>query len=135
MNAQQIKLVQHAFRNLRPVPQRAAENFYQRLFALDPTARAMFKDDMTEQKTKLMEMLNVVLNGLDHLEDIADTLQRLGARHHGYGVTPLHYDHAETALLGMLEDQLGAEFTPEVHTAWREAYAILKNAMFTVPPA
>ncbi len=139
MHAQQIQLVQHAFRNLRPVPQRAAENFYQRLFALDPTARAMFGEDMTEQKAKLMEMLNVVLNGLDHLGDMADILQRLGARHHGYGATPKHYDYAETALLGMLEDELGTEFTPAVRQAWQEAYGVLRRAMLsayvTPPPA
>lgn len=139
MDARQIKLVQHAFRTLRPVPQRAAENFYQRLFALDPTARAMFGEDMTEQKAKLMEMLNVVLNGLDHLDDLANIIQRLGTRHHGYGATPLQYDYAETALLGMLEDELGNEFTPEVRQAWQEAYAVLRRAMLaayvTPPPA
>ena len=47
---------------------KAAELFYGRLFEIAPQVRAMFPDDMTEQRKKLMATLAIVVNGLNNLD-------------------------------------------------------------------
>ena len=44
--------------------------FYDRLFDVAPQMRAMFPDDMIEQRRKLMPMLAAVVKGLGNLEQV-----------------------------------------------------------------
>ena len=68
MTPDQVKLVQQSFSKVAPISDQAAVLFYDRLFEVAPSVRAMFPDDMTEQRKKLMGMLAVVVNGLANLE-------------------------------------------------------------------
>jgi len=52
----QKTLVQTSFAQVEPIAEAAAELFYGRLFALDPSLRRLFKGDMTAQGRKLMAM-------------------------------------------------------------------------------
>jgi hypothetical protein len=54
MNSTQVKLVQESFAKVAPISEQAAVIFYDRLFEVAPAVRAMFPDDMTEQRRKLM---------------------------------------------------------------------------------
>ena len=65
MTPDQVKLVQDSFAKVAPISAKAAELFYGRLFEIAPQVRAMFPDDMTEQRKKLMATLAIVVNGLD----------------------------------------------------------------------
>jgi hemoglobin-like flavoprotein len=56
-------------------------------------------------------------------------LQNLGKRHAGYGVQDAHYDTVGAALLKTLGQGLGAEFTPEVKTAWTSVYITMADVM------
>src|SRR5262245_61295354 len=60
-----IELVQESWGKVMPISDAAAALFYDRLFELDPSVRPMFKDDMTEQKKKLMQTLSVAVDGLN----------------------------------------------------------------------
>lgn len=112
-----------------PLPTPAAELFYTRLFAHDPSLRAMFPGDMTEQKKKLMTMLRMAVASLNRLDDLVPAVQALGARHASYGVTFEMYKTVGAALLWTLEQGLGAAFTPEVKAAWVAVYTLLANTM------
>ena len=68
MTPDQVKLVQQSFAKVAPISETAAVLFYDRLFEIAPTVRAMFPADMTEQRKKLMAMLAAVVNGLANLE-------------------------------------------------------------------
>ena len=57
MTPDQVKLVQQSFAKVAPISETAAVLFYDRLFEIAPTVRAMFPADMTEQRKKLMAML------------------------------------------------------------------------------
>ena len=93
MNPTQIELVQSTFGNyVVPLGDAAADVFYEKLFALDPSMRALFNGDMAVQGHKLVGMLAVVVNGLHTPETIAGAAQQLGQRHAGYGVQARHYD-------------------------------------------
>jgi nitric oxide dioxygenase len=122
--------VQASFAKVEAIAAAAAKLFYQRLFELDPEIKLLFKGvKMAEQRTKLMQTLAVVVNGLDRLDEIASAIESLGVRHVEYGVTEDHYDTGGEALLWALEQGLGPDFTPEVSAAWASVYGLLSSVM------
>ena len=129
MTTTTITLVQDSFERILPISDTAADLFYAKLFALDPSLKHLFKGDMTEQGRKLMNMLGLAVNGLNNLEKLVPAVQHLGRSHAGYGVTDEHYNTVATALLWTLEKGLGEHFTPEVNAAWVEVYTLLANTM------
>jgi hemoglobin-like flavoprotein len=130
MHASDVALVQQSWEQVVPIADTAAQLFYGRLFELDPSLRGMFAHtDMTEQRKKLMQILTVVVRGLQQLEELLPAVEALGRRHAGYGVTDDHYATVAEALLWTLEQGLGAGFTPEVRSAWTETYTALAGVM------
>jgi nitric oxide dioxygenase len=129
MTPHQIKLVQTSFAKVAPIAATAADLFYGRLFEIAPQVRAMFPDDLSDQKKKLMAMLGFAVAGLSHLDTLVPAVQALGRRHVGYGVTAAHYTPVGAALLWTLQQGLGEAFTPEVKDAWATAYIILSTTM------
>jgi hemoglobin-like flavoprotein len=130
MNTTQIELVQSSFNtSVVPLDDAAAQVFYQNLFALDPSLRAMFKSDMSTQGHKLVQMLALAVNNLHAPEGILDAVRQLGQRHVGYGVQASHYDTVGQALLQTLQIAIGPAFTAEVREAWVAAYAMLTGVM------
>ena len=125
----QKNLVQQSFALVAPIADTAAQMFYQRLFELDPSLKAMFRGDMTEQRKKLMQMLTAAVKGLDRIDQLVPVVQDLGRRHVRYGVEDKHYDTVGAALLWTLEQGLGPAFTPECCEAWATVYGILANTM------
>ena len=131
MTPDQVKLVQQSFAKVAPISEQAAELFYGRLFEVAPTVRAMFPDDMTEQRKKLMATLAVVVNGLGNLESILPAASALAKRHVSYGAKPAHYPVVGGALLWTLEKGLGDAWTPETAAAWTAAYGTLSGYMIS----
>jgi hypothetical protein len=65
MTPDQIKLVQESFREVVPIKEAAAALFYEKLFALDGSLKALFREtDMKKQGAKLMAALGFVVHGL-----------------------------------------------------------------------
>ena len=131
MNPAQIKLVQESFAKVAPISEQAAVIFYDRLFELAPQVRAMFPNDMTEQRKKLMATLAVVVNGLANLEAVLPAASALAKRHVAYGARPAHYPVVGGALLWTLEKGLGDAWTPDVAAAWTTAYGVLSGYMIS----
>ena len=129
MSPEQVKLVQQSFAKVAPLSDQAAMLFYDRLFEIAPQVRAMFPADMTEQRRKLMATLVIVVNGLSHPESILPAVSTLATRHVAYGARAEHYPVVGSALLWMLEQGLGKDWTPEVADAWAAAYATLSGFM------
>src|SRR6201991_5345746 len=129
MDESQIKLVQESFAKVAPISEQAAVIFYDRLFEVAPSVRAMFPDDMKEQRKKLMATLAVVVGGLTNLESILPAASALAKRHVGYGAKPEHYPVVGGALLWTLEKGLGEAWTPGVAEAWTAAYGTLSGFM------
>jgi hemoglobin-like flavoprotein len=134
LNSTQIRLVQQSFSAVAPIAEAAAEMFYQRLFELDPSLSKLFKGDMKEQGRKLMTMIAAAVRGLDDLNALVPTVQKLGARHAVYGVADDDYDTVGSALLWTLEQGLGPAFTPDVQAAWAEVYGVLAKTMIDARP-
>jgi len=107
----------------------AALVFYRRLFELEPRLRPLFKNDIESQSRKLMDTLSASLEMLDQPERLTAELEALGARHVGYGVRDEHYAIVGRALLDMLTEVLGDEFTLETRAAWAELYRLISETM------
>jgi nitric oxide dioxygenase len=131
MTPDQIKLVQDSFAKVGPISEKAAELFYGRLFEIAPQVRAMFPDDMTEQRKKLMATLAIVVQGLNNLDTILPAASALAKRHVSYGAEAAHYPVVGQALLWTLEQGLGPSWTPDVAAAWTGAYTTLSEFMIS----
>ena len=131
MTPEQVELVQQSFAKVAPISEQAAMLFYDRLFEVAPSVKAMFPDDMTEQRKKLMATLGVVVNGLSNLESVLPAASALAKRHVAYGTKPAHYPVVGGALLWTLEKGLGDAWTPEVAAAWTAAYGTLSDYMIS----
>jgi hemoglobin-like flavoprotein len=131
MNSTQVKLVQESFAKIVPISEAAAVIFYDRLFEVAPSVKAMFPSDMSGQRKKLMMMLAAVVNGLGNLQSILPAASALAKRHVDYGAKPEHYPVVGGALLWTLEKGLGEAWTPDVADAWTTAYGTLSGYMIS----
>ena len=129
MTPEHIRIVQSTWVKVLPIKDTAAQLFYERLFEMDPSLRALFQGDMRQQGEKLMQVIDAAVNGLSRLERIVTAIEELGRRHVDYGVKDHHYDTVGAALLWTLDKSLGAEFTPEARDAWATVYGILATTM------
>jgi hemoglobin-like flavoprotein len=131
MTPDQVQLVQQSFSKVAPISDQAAIIFYDRLFEVAPQVRAIFPDDISEQRKKLMATLAVVVNGLSDLPSILPAASALAVRHVAYGAKAEHYPVVGGALLWTLEQGLGEAWTAELADAWTAAYAALSGYMIS----
>jgi hemoglobin-like flavoprotein len=131
MTPDQVNVVQDSFAKVAPIADQAATIFYDRLFEVAPTVRAMFPSDLTAQRKKLMATLVVVVGGLSNLESVLPAASALAIRHVSYGAKAEHYPVVGGALLWTLEQGLGEAWTAEVAAAWTAAYATLSGYMIS----
>ncbi|MBP2449069.1 globin family protein [Rhizobium leguminosarum] len=129
MNQHNISLVQESFRKLVPRAGQVGLMFYGRLFEIFPEVRPMFAADIGPQSRKLVQMLALVVNGLDKLDTILPAVKELARRHKGYGVVEAHYKAVGQTLIWTLRRGLGDDFTLEVERAWSEAFGVLSGVM------
>jgi hemoglobin-like flavoprotein len=130
MTPVQKRLVQATWQQVVPIADQAAKMFYDRLFEVDPSTRAMFgSTDLEQQRKKLVQVLSVAVAGLDRLGALSATVEDLGRRHAGYGVRDSHYESVGAALLWTLERGLGSAWNAEVAAAWAEVYGLLSSIM------
>jgi hemoglobin-like flavoprotein len=86
MTPAQQAIVQSSFAKVAPIADQAAIVFYDDLFERNPALRSLFKQDMTEQRQKLMTMLGTAVANLRQWDRIAEAVRDLSRRHVGYGV-------------------------------------------------
>ncbi|MGV3721858.1 MAG: globin family protein [Actinomycetota bacterium] len=129
MTNEQRDLVQSTWEQVVPIADTAANLFYGKLFELDPSLRALFKPDMTEQKKSLMNTITFAVRSLDRMDEVVPAVKALGRRHSGYGVKNEHYATVGAALLWTLSQGLGEAFTPEAEAAWTTLYGVLAETM------
>lgn len=129
MTPEQIALVQSSWQQFAALGDNIVEQFYAKLFELDPGVRSMFHGDMAEQRHKLAVMLNTIVTKLDRPDEMVPMAQSLARRHVRYGVKDEHYGTVGGAFLWTLSAGLGDAFTDEVKDAWITAYTTLSKVM------
>ncbi|HEX5221034.1 MAG TPA: globin domain-containing protein [Verrucomicrobiae bacterium] len=129
MTEKQIHLLRESFALIQPKAVAAGLTFYRNLFALDPSLRAMFQSSIELQSRKLMEALSYTIATLENPKALVPMLEAMGRRHVSYGTRDEHYATVLTALLGALEETLGAAYTPETRKAWTAALGFVADTM------
>ena len=137
MTPAQIHLVRSSWQQLLPRQQVAAALFYRDLFTLAPHLQALFRRDMAIQGAMLMAVLGSIVDNLNDLTAALPAARQLAIRHVAWGVKAAHYDDVGAALLLMLQQCLGSDFTPEHKQAWAAAYSglagVMKEAAYPPP--
>jgi len=129
MTPDEITLIRQGYERIAPVAERFGLALYERVFALDPSSRALFRGDMRVQVGHFMAALGMFVQSLDNLAPMLEQIQALGRRHASYGVQQRHFGIGGVALLATLEAELGDGFTPQARVAWTRAYETLTGAM------
>jgi hemoglobin-like flavoprotein len=129
MTPEQRRLVQTTWLQVVPKSETAAALFYSRLFELEPGAARLFRRDMREQGVLFMQMISVIVRGLDDLPALTPAVQALGRRHVGYGVEAADYEAVGAAFLWALQRTLGDGFGPAVQVAWASTYQMVASIM------
>jgi hemoglobin-like flavoprotein len=129
MTPEQIKLIKKSFDAMWPVRGDLAELCYSRFFELAPDARALFKNDMEQQRAKLMDMIAALVGSLDQHAIFQSIAVHSGRQHARFGVRPSQYDALGEALMWSLERKLGASLTPELLESWKALYATVQAEM------
>lgn len=91
--------------------------------------RALFPEGMAAQELKLIQTLDVVVDSLDRLGDLAPELTRLGESHAALGAEPAHYDLVGEALIWTLGELAGGSFNADARAAWTRAFGYVAGEM------
>jgi nitric oxide dioxygenase len=129
MTPVQIELVEKSLASLDP--QGLARDFYDRVFATEPSLTAMFGSAPEVQRARFAGELAQIVCTIRSLDTFTARARALGARHRTYGVRARHYRLMGTVLLDVLAVVLGDDWTPEVSEAWTFAYNLTAEMMMT----
>jgi hemoglobin-like flavoprotein len=130
MTEEQIRLIKRGWKIFRAIdPAIVGDTFYTKLFFDTPGLRRMFPENMSEQYSKLMDMLSTIVSRLDRMNELSEDIAAMARRHAGYGVRPAHYKLVGKALLWTLEQGLGRDWTIEMKNAWFICYTTLSETM------
>lgn len=129
LSSKDIENVQISWKAAAPHAAAAADIFYDQLFQ-DESVKSLFPNDMSKQKTKLMEVLAIAVSSLENLEKLTPTLEKLGKLHLDKNVKEEHYDLVGQCLINTLKIALSESImTEEVSTSWGKVYNILASVM------
>ncbi len=130
MTPEQVNLIQESWQQLGGRTDELLVRFYDRLFALDPSAHALFSStNMAVQRQKFAGMIEAILALRQEPRMFVSSAANLGRRHRAYGVNPGQYESAGVALIAALKDLLGAQLTPELKEAWVAGYKLIAAIM------
>lgn len=130
MSPETEMLVRETWPRVRARGREASALFYDRLFAIAPESRSLFVHvDMDQQGVKFLSMLDHIVDALDQAPVLVADVAALARRHTAYGAEPSHYASVGAALVWAITEILGEDGSPEVASAWREAYALVAAVM------
>lgn len=125
-----VGLLEASFEKIKPRSGEFAGSFYENLFQAHPEVKPLFAHvDMAQQQQKLLNALVLVVENLRNPSALESVLRALGARHVGYGSLPQQYPAVGQTLLLTFEQYLKDDWTPELKTAWRDAYGTITAQM------
>jgi hemoglobin-like flavoprotein len=129
MSPDQLELVRLSFAAAAPRADELTTTFYRRLFTTAPAARALFPDDLADQRRKLALALSTIVEATARPDELVPYLERLGRRHVGYGAVAEHYPVVADTLRSTLAEVLGPAWSPSLDEAWRAALQLVSDVM------
>jgi PAS domain S-box-containing protein len=125
-----IEILERSVALIKPQFDEFVSNFYEILFNESEQIKSLFMNTkMEQQKEKLWQTLEIIIENLRKPKLINVFAKGLGATHAKYGVLVEHYPIVANALIQALKAQMALEWTPETEKAWVDAYKIIQSAM------
>lgn len=105
--------------------------FYDALLAAFPELHetSLRKGDKVEVVKKLSDMLYTIVSASDSPTELRERLQALAPMHLKKGVTDAHMAPMGKIVVGIVEDVLGKDFTPDFRAAWDWLWAWISGVM------
>ena len=135
MTPEQLALVQSSYATIGADTPSMALDFYRRLFAADPSTRALFTDGPEIMSLKFSAELEAIVEAITSFDDFRVRVDALGARHAAYGVQTDHYRTVGDALVGALAARLADRWDAAHEAAWRRAYNLVAEVMMEAQQA
>jgi hemoglobin-like flavoprotein len=129
MTPEYVRIVQSSWAQVQPIKESAGQFFCERLLQADPSLTCLSRVDKRQQGVTFLRVIDVAVSGLERQERTANLMRKLGSRHADCAARELRYYSISIALLGMLRDCLGADFTPTVKDAWETVFGELAATM------
>lgn len=130
LSQQDITIVKSTIPVLNAAGTAVTEHFYARMFKHNPELEHTF--NMTnqktgKQKTALFDAIVAYANHLDNVAVLEHAVNRISNKHASLHIQPGDYDIVGHHLIETFRELLGADFTPEIESAWTNAYIQLAN--------
>ncbi|HRX83956.1 MAG TPA: globin domain-containing protein [Phycisphaerae bacterium] len=129
MNQATIERLEQSFKLIAPRSEELVDRFYAHLFSAHPDVRAMFPQEMTDQKMRLLSSIVRVVQNLRTLDRIQPALVEMGRRHVDYGVKPAHYPIVRDTLIAVMQEIAGDKWEPEYTADWTAALNLVAEVM------
>jgi NAD(P)H-flavin reductase len=112
-------------------PDELISDVYTRWFALDISVRDLFPPDLAHQRAAFAKALSWLLGEIieQRAEEPVAFLAQLGRDHRKYGVTQLHYNGLQTALLGALAHHFGHRWDHALAGTARDVVELIVGVM------
>lgn len=106
--------------------------FYKNMFAEHPELTNLFNmgnQANGAQQQSLAAAVFAYAANIDNLDALAPVVSRIVHKHASVGIAAKHYPIVGRHLLGSIQQTLGDAATPELLSAWEEAYGVLADAL------
>jgi hemoglobin-like flavoprotein len=125
-----LRLLQQSFGTVKSRADVLAKRFYERLFAEHPRFKRLFgRVNLEEQHQKLIQSLVLIVKWLETPDRLTRYLHALGGRHFDYRIRPQDYQPFVETFIAVLGETVGAGWTTECETAWRDALRTVTDTM------
>lgn len=126
----QIEQLEKSFEDITPFIDEFIASVYENLFNDYPSMKPIFEHtDMHKPIGMLKLGLAMIIENLRNPGALREALAGLGARHIQYGARPEDYPLLGSSLLKTFEQYLQEDWSPELKTAWMEAYDAITALM------
>ncbi|TMS58479.1 flavohemoprotein [Imbroritus primus] len=108
--------------------------FYRNMFAAHPELTNLFNmgnQASGAQQQSLASAVFAYAANIDNAAALGPVVSRIVHKHASVGITAEHYPIVGRHLLGAIQETLGAAATPDLLSAWEEAYGLLAHALIT----
>ena len=118
---EQIARLGSSFQLIEPRLDDVVSVFYTKLFEAAPSLRSAFPKDLAGQMGHMNAALKLVAKNITNLENLAEPLRQMGARHIGYGAEEAHFPVVRDVMVASLADVAGYAWTPQLGADWGAA--------------
>ncbi|MCB9857925.1 MAG: flavohemoprotein [Phycisphaerales bacterium] len=129
MDETTVERLETSFNLLAPRAPELVDRFYAHLFSKNPQVRPLFPAEMSEQKSKLLASIKLVMANVRKPEALHEPLMDMGRRHVYYKTEPAHYPIVRDTLIGVMRDMAGAAWNDGFQRAWTDALNLIAGIM------